>query len=281
VSSSGGASEAALPEDANAVLRDGPGAKVGAATPRLLEVTGLEVTYGGAPAVRGVSLAVERGEIVGLIGPNGAGKSSTLNAISGDLRPAKGSVRLAGRDVTKLPDFRRARLGMARTSQTARVFEGMTVFEALVTVARGAVGASVMRTVLGLGQRTAEQDAAALAWRTLDQAGFGHIANLYGHELSGGQRRFVDLAMALIRSPDLLLLDEPMVGVAPALLPGLMDQLRQIRGRGAGILIVEHALEIVAELCDRIIVMVWGAIIAEGTHDEITADPEVRRAYLT
>ena len=104
--------------------------------PSLLEVSALRVTYGGAPAVDGFSLTIAPGEIVGLIGPNGAGKSSVLNAVSGDVRPTAGSIRLAGRDVTRLPAHRRARLGMARTSQTARVFEGLTVFEGLVTFAR-------------------------------------------------------------------------------------------------------------------------------------------------
>jgi branched-chain amino acid transport system ATP-binding protein len=247
----------------------------------VVEVKGLEVAYGGVPAVAGVSLAVARGEIVGLIGPNGAGKSSALNAISGDVRASGGSVRFANRDVTRLPSFRRARLGMARTSQTARVFEGLTVFEGLMSVARGQKGASLTRTVLGRGQRAAERDAAEKAWGILDHHGFAHIADLFGRELSGGQRRFVDLAMALIRSPDLLLLDEPMVGVAPALLPGLMGELRNVADRGVAILMVEHALDVVAALCDRVIVMAAGTVIAEGTYGEISENTQVRRAYLS
>ena len=195
--------------------------------PSLLEVSALRVTYGGAPAVDGFSLTIAPGEIVGLIGPNGAGKSSVLNAVSGDVRPTAGSIRLAGRDVTRLPAHRRARLGMARTSQTARVFEGLTVFEGLVTFAAGAEGASLTRTLLRRGQRSEEAEASELVWRLLDHHGFAHIADLYGRELSGGQRRFVDLAMALIRSPQLLLLDEPLVGVASAILPGLMSVLRE------------------------------------------------------
>lgn len=246
----------------------------------LLEVDGLRVSYGGVAAVDGISFGVGRGEIVGLIGPNGAGKSSALNAISGDLRAAGGSVRLGGRDVTRLALYRRARGGLARTSQTARVFEGLTVFEALVTVARGADGASLTRTLLRRGQRPEERAAAEQVWLLLDQHGFTHIANLYGRELSGGQRRFVDLAMALIRSPQLLLLDEPMVGVAPAVLPTLMDDLREVAGSGVGILMVEHALDVVAALCSRVIVMAGGTIIAEGSYQEIAENVDVRRAYL-
>jgi branched-chain amino acid transport system ATP-binding protein len=279
----------------NPTPRDAPGSASGLATqpPRelrrridgatdwLVEVRALEVSYSGVHAVAGVSMGVRRGEIVGLIGPNGAGKSSALNAISGDVHATRGSVYLGGRDVTKLAPFRRARLGMARTSQTARVFEGITVFEGLMSVARGAQGASLTRTVLGRGQRAAEAEAEQFVWETLDQHGFTHIADLYGRELSGGQRRFVDLAMALIRSPRVLLLDEPMVGVAPALLPNLMDDVRRVADRGVGILMVEHALDVVSALCDRVIVMAAGKVIAEGTYEQIAENGEVRRAYLS
>jgi branched-chain amino acid transport system ATP-binding protein len=255
--------------------------ELGGSDHALLEVSDLRVAYGGFVAVDGISLSVGRGEIVGLIGPNGAGKSSALNAISGDVRAAGGSVRLAGQNVTRLPPYRRARRGMARTSQTARVFERLTVFEALMTVARGAEGASLARTVRYRGQRAQEREAAELVWRVLDDHGFSHIADLYGGELSGGQRRFVDLAMALIRSPQLLLLDEPMVGVAPAILPTLMNELREVAAHGVGILMVEHALDVVAALCQRVIVMATGSIIAEGTYQEIAENVEVRRAYLS
>jgi branched-chain amino acid transport system ATP-binding protein len=257
------------------------GASPGLPGSTVLEVSGLRVSYGGIPAVDGVSLSVGRGEIVGLIGPNGAGKSSLLNAISGDVRPDAGSVRFAGRDVTKLPPYRRARLGMARTSQTARVFEGLTTFEGLVTFARGAEGASLLRTLLHRGQRAQEAEASELVWQLLDRHGFAHIANRYGRELSGGERRFVDLAMALIRSPQLLLLDEPMVGIAPAVLPSLTKALREVAGRGVGVVMVEHALDLVAELCDRVVVMASGRIIVSGTYEEIAENVEVRRAYLT
>jgi branched-chain amino acid transport system ATP-binding protein len=160
------------------------------------------------------------------------------------------------------------------------VFEGLTVFEGLVTVMRGADGASLSRTVTRRGQRPEESDAAQRVWQLLDQHGFEHIANLYGRELSGGQRRFVDLAMALIRAPQLLLLDEPMVGVAPALLPKLMGDIREVANTGVGVLMVEHALDVVAALCSRVIVMAGGTIIAEGTYREIADNVDVRRAYL-
>jgi branched-chain amino acid transport system ATP-binding protein len=249
--------------------------------PVALTVSDVRVHYGGVEAVRGVTLAVRPGEIVGLIGPNGAGKTSLLNAISGDIRVTRGSVSLGQRNVTRMASFRRARLGMARTSQTARVFEGLTVWEGLMTAARGGPGASLTRTVLGRRQTRAEQQAGEQARAILSRLGQAAIADHFGRELSGGQRRFVDLAMALIRRPSLLLLDEPSVGMSPALLPGFLDQLRGTARAGTGILIVEHALEVVATLCDRVIVMAAGAVIAEGSYQEIIKSEQVLRAYLS
>ncbi len=251
------------------------------AQPALLAVRDLTVDYGGVRAVGGITLHVGRGEIVGLIGPNGAGKSSALNAISGDVPASGGTVVLNGRDVTRLAAYRRSRLGLGRTFQTAKVFEGLTVYEGLVTAVRGASGASLWQTIIGRGRRLEEEQAGERAWRMLDQAGLDHIADLFGRELSGGQRRFVDLTLALIKEPQMLVLDEPMVGVAPSLVPRLLNQLRSVAAQGTGILIVEHALEVVAALCDRVVVMAAGQVIAQGTYDEIAADTEVRRAYLS
>ena len=156
------------------------------------------------------------------------------------------------------------------------------MFEGLVTFVRGAEGASLSRRrCCSRGQRPQEEQAAERVWELLDRHGFAYIADLYGRELSGGQRRFVDLAMALIRSPQLLLLDEPMVGVAAALLPGLMSALREATEHSVGVLMVEHALDLVAELCDRVVVMAGGRIIVSGTYEEIAEDVEVRRAYLS
>jgi branched-chain amino acid transport system ATP-binding protein len=246
-----------------------------------LEVRGVKVDYDGVLAVQGVDLKVAPGEIVGLIGPNGAGKSSLLNAIAGDIRVKSGVIRIGERDVTRMPAFKRARLGMSRTSQTARVFDNMTVFEGLVTSVRGASGASLSATLRVGARRVSEELAADKAWDLLDQFGLQHIANSFGRELSGGQRRSIDLAMAIIREPSILLLDEPMVGVAPALVPALLNEVRAMGEQGTGILIVEHALDVIASLCHRVIVMAAGTVIAEGTYQEITENAEVRHAYLS
>jgi len=246
-----------------------------------LDVRGVEVNYDGVAAVRGVDLSLAPGEIVGLIGPNGAGKSSLTNAIAGDVRVKSGVIRIGERDVTRMAAYKRARLGMSRTSQTARVFGAMTVFEGLVTSVRGASGASLATTLRVGSARVSEEAAAAKAWELLDHLGLQHIANNFGNELSGGQRRSIDLALAVIREPSILLLDEPMVGVAPALVPALLNEVRMMAERGTGVLIVEHALDVIASLCHRVIVMAAGSVIANGTYQEITENEEVRRAYLS
>ena len=246
-----------------------------------LEVRGVEVHYDGVAAVQGVDLKLSPGEIVGLIGPNGAGKSSLTNAIAGDVRVKSGSILIGDRDVTRMAAYKRARLGMSRTSQTARVFGAMTVFEGLVTSVRGNAGASLATTLRVGSARVSEAAAAKKAWDLLDHLGLQHIANNFGNELSGGQRRSIDLAMAVIREPSILLLDEPMVGVAPALVPALLNEVRTMADRGAGVLIVEHALDVIASLCHRVIVLAAGTVIADGTYEEITQNEEVRRAYLS
>lgn len=246
-----------------------------------LELKDLRVRYGTVTVASDITFSISPGEIVGLIGPNGAGKSSVLGAVAGEIAHAGGTVLLGGRDVSQLAAFRRARRGMVRTFQTARVYDGMTVYEGLLMAARGQAGASLSETVLHhRRQRRAEQAAIEHVWALLRRFGLEHIANHLGSELSGGQRRLVELLMALIRSPILLVLDEPMVGVARVLVPGLLEEIRRESEQGVAVLIVEHALEVVESLCDRVLVMADGAVLSEGTYDEVVADSEVRKAYL-
>ncbi len=254
--------------------RDSNGAPV-------LEAEDVSVRYGGVMAVTHVSLQAYRAETLGLIGPNGAGKSSLLGALGGQLKVSGGSIRLHGRDVTRSPSYARARGGITRTFQTTSEFEAMTVFENLMVSARGAKGASLGHTVLAWRSNKAEEAAArAHAWEILDRFEMADTASAYGRELSGGQRRLVEIMRCLMRRPDVLLLDEPMVGVAPHLVARLVADLRRIADDGIALVIVEHALEVVRELCDRVVVMAQGRVIAGGTYDEIVRDEEVRRAYI-
>ncbi len=248
----------------------------------VLEARDVAVGYGGVRAVDGVSLALHPGEVVGIIGPNGAGKSSFLGALGGQVRRSRGQILLGSRDISQLPPHDRARLGLVRTFQTTSEFARMTVFENLVTAAEGDSGASLKAVILH-PRRThlREQELAARAFSIMERFEMTHTADLYGRELSGGQRRLVEIMRCLVRHPRVLLLDEPMVGVAPHLTGKLIDDLRGIAADGLGILVVEHALEVVRRLCDRVVVMAFGKVIAAGEFEEVVADPQVQAAYLS
>ncbi len=264
------------------VLRAGKGdGSRATSTEPILSCEEVVVRYGGVVAVGGVSLAAYPGEVLGLIGPNGAGKSSLLGACGGQLKTAAGHIRFEGRDVTKLPPYRRARLGITRTFQSTSEFEAMTVFENLVTSARGNRGASLLQTTWGWRQsRKEETEACGHAWQILDRFEMADTADAYGRELSGGQRRLVEIMRCLMRRPSLLLLDEPMVGVAPHLVARLVSDLRSIAADGIALILVEHALEVVGDLCDRVVVMSQGTVIAEGSYAAVVEDEAVRNAYI-
>lgn len=247
----------------------------------LLTARDVVVAYGGVRAVNGVSLDLAAGESLGLIGPNGAGKSSFLAALGGQIRLTEGSITLEGHEIGRLPAFRRARRGITRTFQLTSEFARMTVFENLVTAGHGADGAALGRVVFRRGEtRRAEREVADRAWAILDRFEMTHAADFYGAELSGGQRRLVEIMRCLMREPKVLLLDEPMVGVAPHLVEKLTSDLRSVQADGIALVIVEHALEVVQDLCGRVIVMALGRSIASGTFDEVVADAQVQAAYV-
>lgn len=267
----------AMSDQASAPARDAPTPSSGAH----LSARDVEVAYGGVKAVNGVSLDIHQGEAIGLIGPNGAGKSSFLAALGGQVKVTGGSICLDGREIRSMPSFQRARLGITRTFQMTSEFSQMTVFENLVTAGHGAKGSALGSVVLHWrANRAAERDIARRAWATLDRFEMAHTADLYGAELSGGQRRLVEIMRCLMREPKVLLLDEPMVGVAPHLVDKLVADLSSIRAEGIGLVIVEHALEVVQQLCSRVAVLALGQVIATGTFEEVVADPEVQTAYV-
>ena len=247
----------------------------------LLEVRDIRVRYGGVEAVAGASLAIEAPQIVGLIGPNGAGKSSLLAAIGGQADSASGRVLLGGKDVTRLPSYLRARHGIVRTFQTASVFDGLTVFENLVVAGAGEEGATLRGALIGKRRHSARAaGVSARAREVLEEFDLWPIADHYGRELSGGQRRLVEIARCLMRAPRLLLLDEPMVGVAPHLVRRIGEHCGRICARGVGIVIVEHSLEVVKAVCDRVLVMAAGQVIDDGPYDSVLRSGSVKEAYL-
>jgi ABC-type branched-subunit amino acid transport system ATPase component len=247
----------------------------------LLRVEGLACHFGGVHAVQDATFVVRRGTITGLIGPNGAGKSTVINLISGRTRLARGSVQLDGKQIAGLRPHEVARHGIVRTFQQANVFGGLTVLENLLV---GAGPWRGERLSAALGRRRTwsgtERELAEQAWEVLRRFGLTEIANSYAATLSGGQRRLVELMRALMARPRLLLLDEPMAGVSPPLAVTIARRLEELRDTGMTMLMVEHELRLVERLCDPVVVMAQGAVLAEGSMAELRSNPEVIDAYL-
>jgi ABC-type branched-subunit amino acid transport system ATPase component len=247
----------------------------------VLEVVGVSREFGGVRAVDDVSFAVREGTLTGLIGPNGAGKSTLLATLAGTLAVSSGSVIYRGQDITGMPAFRRARLGLVRTFQLASEFKRLTVMENLLSAVPVNRGDSFRGAVLGKRYwRSDESAAIARAERILERFGLEGVANEYAGDLSGGQRRLVEIMRALMAEPGMLLLDEPMAGVHPNLARRIGHQLAALCGEGMTILMVEHELAIMDEFCDPVVVMAEGSVLAEGTMEQLRARSEVVEAYL-
>ena len=245
-----------------------------------LRVADVECAFGGVQAVRGVSFDVAQGSFVGLIGPNGAGKSTLLDCISGRNRSYHGRVSALGTDISRLPLHEVAKRGVVRTFQVARPFGRLTVVSNLMFGPRDQRGERLDRALIG-GWRSQERTLLARARSTMDVFGLAAVENNYGAELSGGQERLVELSRAVLCQPRILLLDEPFAGVSPVNRQRLADLLKTlVTESGMTILMVEHRLEWVERLCSRILVMVEGGLILEGTLAEIRSNQRVIEAYL-
>jgi branched-chain amino acid transport system permease protein len=249
--------------------------------PVVLEAVHLVRDFGGVRAVNDVSLAVRRGTLTGLIGPNGAGKSTLLALLAGTLRPASGTIICQGQDITGRPAFRRARLGLVRTFQLASEFKRLTVLENLLTAVPSNRGDTLRGAIAGRRYWKGDETAAiARAQAILGRFGLEDIANDYAGNLSGGQRRLVEIMRALMAEPSMLLLDEPMAGVHPNLARRIGHELVALCRDGMTILMVEHELAIMDEFCDPVAVMAEGAVLAEGTMAQLRGRSEVVEAYL-
>ncbi len=247
----------------------------------VLEAVSVSRDFGGVRAVDDVSFSVRAGTLTGLIGPNGAGKSTLLAMLAGTLPVSSGRVIYRGQDVTGLAAFRRARLGLVRTFQLASEFKRLTVMENLLSAVPGNRGDSFRGAVLGKRYWRADETAAiARAEGMLERFGLEGFANHYAGDLSGGQRRLVEIMRALMAEPGMLLLDEPMAGVHPNLARRIGDQLVALCAEGMTILMVEHELAIMDEFCDPVVVMAEGSVLAEGTMAQLRARSEVVEAYL-
>lgn len=242
----------------------------------LLSVDGLARAFGAVHAVDGVSFTVAPGQIMGLIGPNGSGKSTLFNCILGQLRPSAGRVRFDGGEITGLTPLRLSRLGIGRTFQMLQVFPRMSVRDNLIVAVQEHHG-----TMLSRLRQTGRHDFHDEVGEMLDIFGLAALAERPAGACSFGQQKLLDIAMAFMAGPRLVLLDEPAGGVNPTMLSGLRDLLRRLnRERGTTFVVIEHNMEFVMSLCDRILVLAQGRVLAEGTAAEIRADPAVIEAYL-
>ena len=237
--------------------------------------------FGGVRAVAGVSFEVRRGTVTGLIGPNGAGKSTLLAVLAGTLPATAGQVSYLGQDVTGLPAYRRARLGLIRTFQLASEFKRLTVTENLLSAVPVNGGDSMRGALAGPRHwRGDERAAVARARALLERFGLEGLADSYAGDLSGGQRRLVEIMRALMAEPRMLLLDEPMAGVHPSLARRIGGELTSLAAEGLTVLMVEHELAIMDEFCDPVIAMAEGAVLAQGTMADLRGRAEVVEAYL-
>lgn len=235
----------------------------------------LSVSYGGVDSLVDVDLHVDAGEIVGLIGPNGAGKTTMIDALSGFVRPKRGRIEFGGRDVVGWPAHRRARGGLTRTFQSIESFGPLNVRANLLAAGEAAGRRRPLRT---RWRRT--DDVALRVASVLTQLELDDVAEAFPPDLPYGTQKLVGLAMALMIEPSVILLDEPAAGLDDPAVEVLAAQLRRLRGEGLGLLLVDHDMDVVFDLCDRVYVLDFGRMIFEGTPEEVHSNEQVRLAYL-
>ena len=238
----------------------------GAAPGTGLVVVGLGKTFKGRPVLRDVSLSVQRGEAVGLLGPNGAGKTTSFYCVTGLISPDRGKIMLDGEDITPLPMYRRARLGIGYLPQEASIFRGMTV-------------ANNIRAVLEVSEPIRETREAMLE-ELLAEFSISHLARTPAMALSGGERRRVEIARALASKPQFMLLDEPLAGIDPIAIGDIRDLVLHLKDRGIGVLITDHNVRETLDIVNRAYILHDGHVLMEGAPSEIVSHEDVRRVYL-
>lgn len=250
-------------------------------TQPMLSLRNVSKHFGGLHVLQDVSFNVPAGSIFGLIGPNGAGKTTVFNLITGLLTPSAGSIELEGESLVGLPPHKITRKGVARTFQNIRIFKQMTLLENVMVGMHDHLnygGAALFFNTAAC--RQAEKQARERAYELLSWVSLQHKADMLADNLSYGDQRKLEFARALATEPRLLLLDEPVAGMNPTEKAILMDEIRSIRDRGYGVFLIEHDMRFVMGLCERIAVLNFGRIIAEGNPESIRNNPEVIEAYL-
>ena len=254
-----------LPDGVTIIGARGEGPKL-IATHSGLEIEHIGKRYASRPVVRDVSLRLHRGEAVGLLGPNGAGKTTCFYMITGLVRPDVGQILLDGEDITRLPMYRRARMGIGYLPQEASIFRGLTVQENILAV--------LEITESDASERQARLD------ELLAEFSLTHLRLAQGITLSGGERRRVEIARALASRPSFILLDEPLAGIDPIAVDDVRNLVKHLKDRGIGVLITDHNVRETLDIIDRAYIMHDGSVLMEGTPSEIVNDMDVRRVYL-
>ncbi|GGC58541.1 ABC transporter ATP-binding protein [Undibacterium terreum] len=247
----------------------------------MLQLKGISKNFGGLHVLQDVNFNVAQGSIFGLIGPNGAGKTTIINLITGLLRPSSGDIQFNGQDLTSVQPHQITKLGIARTFQNIRIFKEMTLLENVIVGMHDHLNYGIAGILLNLASfKSAEAKSKARALELLSWVRLDHKAHMLADNLSYGEQRKLEFARALATEPKLLLLDEPVAGMNPAEKTELMAEIVNIKQRGFTIFMIEHDMRFVMELCEKIAVLNFGKIIAEGPPAEIRSDPAVIEAYL-
>ena len=248
---------------------------------KYLEVTNLKKSFGGIKAVDVESVNLNRNELTSIIGPNGAGKTTFFDLISGFQDSDEGKVYLNNKNISKSQPYAIARLGMIRTFQLTKVFDRMTVLENMMFSASTVNNDSFLKSLTKLpSQKTTEKKIRDKSFEIMKELNIDHMANSYAREMSGGQKKLLELGRSIINNPSVLLLDEPLAGVNPKLAEEILQIIVNLSKKGISILMVEHNIEAVMKISERVIVLAEGKVIADSTPENIRTDEKVIEAYL-
>lgn len=248
---------------------------------KYLKVTNLKKSFGGLKAVDVQSLSLNTNELTSIIGPNGAGKTTFFDLISGFQDSDEGKVYLNEKNITRSQPYSIARLGMIRTFQLTKVFDRMTVLENMMFSASTINNDSFIKSLIRLpSQKTIEKNIKEKSFEIMKDLNIDHMANSYARELSGGQKKLLELGRSIINDPDILLLDEPLAGVNPKLAEEILQIILNLSEKGISILMVEHNIEAVMKISQRVIVLAEGMVIADDTPENVRTDEKVIEAYL-
>ena len=248
---------------------------------KYLKVTNLKKSFGGLKAVDVQSLNLNTNELTSIIGPNGAGKTTFFDLISGFQDSDEGKVYLNDKNITRSQPYSIARLGMIRTFQLTKVFDRMTVLENMMFSASTVNNDSFIKSLIRIpSQKTIEKNIKEKSFEIMKDLNIDHMANSYARELSGGQKKLLELGRSIINDPDILLLDEPLAGVNPKLAEEILQIILNLSEKGISILMVEHNIEAVMKISQRVIVLAEGMVIADDTPENVRSDEKVIEAYL-